>query len=173
MSYIGKFIINKQDNIDYNFFRMKRKLAGIAIMTFIILALMLALVRYAQGVSVMTSMLSALIVAVIGTSLMVGANIASVVMRVNKLYKTGKMSDFSVQYTIDRNGVHAKSERGDTDFSWKQIYLARETKRAIYLIAGENRAAVIPKRQIQSESELVSLRAMLKKYVAAGRAKVA
>ena len=173
MSYIGKFIIDKQDNIDYNFFRMKRKLAGIAIMTFIILALMLVLVRYSQGVSVMTSALSALIVAVFGTSLMVGANIASVVMRVNKLYKTGKMSDFSVQYTIDRNGVHAKSERGDTDFSWKQIYLARETKRAIYLIAGENRAVVIPKRQIESESELVTLRTLLHKYVAAGRAKVA
>ena len=173
MSYIGKFIIEKQDNIDYNFFRMKRKLAGIAIMTFIILALMLVLVRYSQGVSVMTSALSALIVAVFGTSLMVGANIASVVMRVNKLYKTGKMSDFSVQYTIDRNGVHAKSERGDTDFSWKQIYLARDTKRAIYLIAGENRAVVIPKRQIASESELVTLRALLTKYVVAGRAKVA
>lgn len=173
MSYIGKFIINKQDNIDYNFFRMKRKLAGVAIMTFTILALMLVLVRYAQGVPVMTSVLSALIVAVVGTCLMVGVNIASVVMRVNKLYKTGKMSDFSVQYTIDRNGVHAKSERGDTDFNWKQIYLARETKRAIYLIAGENRAVVIPKRQIESESELATLRALLHKYVATGRAKVA
>ena len=83
------------------------------------------------------------------------------------------VGDFSVQYSIDRDGVHAKSERGDTDFSWKQIYLARETRNAIYLIAGENRAVVIPKRQIASESELVTLRALLKKYVVAGRAKVA
>ena len=173
MSYSGMFTINKQDNIQYNFFRMKRKLAGIAIMTFIILALLLVLIRYAQGISVTSAMLSALIVAIVGTAFMVGANIASVVMRVNKLYKTGKMSDFSVQYSIDRNGVHAKSERGDTDFSWKQIYLARETRNAIYLIAGENRAVVIPKRQIASESELVTLRALLKKYVVAGRAKVA
>ena len=173
MSYSGMFTINKQDNIQYNFFRMKRKLAGIAIMTFIILAILLVLIRYAQGISVTSAMLSALIVAIVGTAFMVGANIASVVMRVNKLYKTGKMSDFSVQYSIDRDGVHAKSERGDTDFSWKQIYLARETRSAIYLIAGENRAAVIPKRQIASESELATLRALLKKYVVAGRAKVA
>ena len=173
MSYIGKFIINKQDNIDYNFFRKRRKLAGVAIMTFIILALMLALIRYAQGISVTSAVFSALIVAVVGTVFMVGANIVAVIMRVNKLYKTGKMSDFSVQYIIDRNGVHAKSERGDTDFSWKQIYLARETKSAIYLIAGENRAVVIPKRQIESESELANLRALLRKYVTADRAKVA
>ena len=173
MSYSGMFTINKQDNIQYNFFRMKRKLAGIAIMTFVMLALMLMLIRYAQGISVTSAILSALIVAIFGTVLMVGVNIASVVLRVNKLYKTGKMSDFSVQYSIDRNGVHAKGERGDTDFTWKQIYLARETKNAIYLIAGENRAVVIPKRQIASESELVTLRALLKKYVVAGRAKVA
>ena len=173
MSYSGMFTINKQDNIQYNFFRMKRKLAGIAIMTFVMLAIMLMLIRYAQGISVTSAMLSALIVAIFGTALMVGVNIASVVLRVNKLYKTGKMSDFSVQYSIDRNGVHAKGERGDTDFTWKQIYLARETKNAIYLIAGENRAVVIPKRQIASESELVTLRALLKKYVVAGRAKVA
>ncbi len=173
MSYSGMFTINKQDNIQYNFFRMKRKLAGIAIMTFVMLAIMLMLIRYAQGISVTSAILSALIVAIFGTVLMVGVNIASVVLRVNKLYKTGKMSDFSVQYSIDRNGVHAKGERGDTDFTWKQIYLARETKNAIYLIAGENRAVVIPKRQITSESELVTLRALLKKYVVAGRAKVA
>lgn len=173
MSYSGMFTINKQDNIQYNFFRMKRKLAGIAIMTFVMLAIMLMLIRYAQGISVTSAMLSALIVAVLGTVLMVGVNIASVLLRVNRLYKTGKMSDFSVQYSIDRNGVHAKGERGDTDFSWKQIYLARETRNAIYLIAGENRAVVIPKRQIASESELATLRALLKKYVVAGRAKVA
>jgi len=142
-------------------------------MTFVMLAIMLMLIRYAQGIPVTSAILSALIVAIFGTVLMVGVNIASVVLRVNKLYKTGKMSDFSVQYSIDRNGVHAKGERGDTDFSWKQIYLARETKNAIYLIAGENRAVVIPKRQIASESELVTLRALLKKYVVAGRAKVA
>ena len=112
MSYSGMFTINKQDNIQYNFFRMKRKLAGIAIMTFVMLAIMLMLIRYAQGISVTSAMLSALIVAIFGTVLMVGVNIASVVLRVNKLYKTGKMSDFSVQYSIDRNGVHAKGERG-------------------------------------------------------------
>ena len=48
MSFSGKFIITKQDNIQYNFFRMKRKLTGLAIMTFVILGILLALVRYAQ-----------------------------------------------------------------------------------------------------------------------------
>lgn len=173
MIYSGKFTIQKEDNLHYNFFRMKRKLIGLAMMTFIILALLLALVRYAQGLPITDSLLSALVVAVVGTVLMVGFNILSVVLRVNGLYKKGKMSDFTVYYTVDKSGVHAKSERGDTDFNWKQIQLARETGHAIYLIAAENRAVVIPKRQIVNDGELNILRAMLRKYVAAGRAKVA
>ena len=169
MSFSGKFTITKQDNIQYNFFRMKRKLAGIAIMTFVIIALLLALVRYAQGVPVLDSLSSALIVAVVGTVLMVSINIVSVVLRVNSLYKKGQMADFTVHYIIDKTGIHAKSERGDTDFAWKQILYARETASAFYLIAGENRAVVIPKSQITNDGELNMLRALFEKYVVARR----
>jgi hypothetical protein len=173
VSYSGRFTITKQDNIQYNYFRMKRKLAGLAIMTFVLLGVIVTLIRYGQGITVMNAAGVGLIAAVSGAVLMVTFNLVSVVARVNRLYKTGKMSDFSVQYSVDKNGVHAKSERGDTDFTWKQIYLARETRHAIYLIAGEKRAVVIPKAQITSQSELNNLRALLHKYVVAGRAKVA
>ena len=152
---------------------MKRKLTGVALMTFLLLSVLIALIRYGQGISVMNAGVVGLIAGSVGAILMVAANLISVVVRVENQYKTGKMSDFSVQYSIDRDGVHAKSERGDTDFSWKQIYLARETRSAIYLIAGENRAVVIPKRQIASESELVTLRALLKKYIIDKRARAA
>ena len=173
MTYSGKFTITKQDNIQYNYFRMKRKLGGLAIMTFIILGLLVTLIRYGQGISVINAGGVGLIAAFVGAIVMVAFNLISVVVRVNNHYKKGEMSDFSVQYIVDRDGVHAKSERGDTDFTWKQIYLARETNNAIYLIAGEKRAVVIPKSQIKSESELVTLCNLLKKYVVAGRAKVA
>ena len=173
MSYSGRFTITKEDNIQYNYFRMKRKLTGITLMTFLLLSVLIALIRYGQGISVMNAGGVGLIVGSVGAILMVATNLISVIVRVENQYKTGKMSDFSVQYSIDRDGVHAKSERGDTDFSWKQIYLARETRSAIYLIAGENRAVVIPKGQITSDGELNTLRTMLRKYVAAGRARIA
>lgn len=173
MTYSGRFTITKQDNIQYNYFRMKRKLAGIAIMTFVILGALVTLIRYWQGISVANASGVGLIAAAAGAIAMIAFNLISVVVRVNNHYKSGEMSDFSVQYSIDRNGVHAKSDRGDTDFTWKQIYLARETRNAIYLIAGEKRAVVIPKAQIASESELANLRSLLRKYVVAGRAKVA
>ena len=173
MTYSGRVTITKQDNIQYNYFRMKRKLAGLAIMTFIILGLLVTLIRYGQGISVVDAGGVGLIAALVGAVGIVAINLLSVVSRVNNHYKKGEMSDFSVQYSIDRNGVHAKSERGDTDFTWKQIYLAKETKHAIYLVAGEKRAVVIPKSQIASESELETLRSLLRKYVVAGRAKVA
>ncbi|PKM39696.1 MAG: hypothetical protein CVV04_09985 [Firmicutes bacterium HGW-Firmicutes-9] len=173
MTYSGRFTITKQDNIQYNYFRMKRKLAGIAIMTFVILGVLVTLIRYGQGISVANAGGVGFIAAATGAIAMIAFNLISVVVRVNNHYKKGEMSDFSVQYSIDRNGVHAKSDRGDTDFTWKQIYLARETRNAIYLIAGEKRAVVIPKAQIASESELTNLRSLLRKYVVAGRAKVA
>ena len=173
MTYSGRFTITKQDNIQYNYFRMKRKLAGIAIMTFVILGVLVTLIRYGQGISVANAGGVGLIAAATGAIAMVAFNLISLVVRVNNHYKKGEMSDFSVQYSIDRDGVHAKSDRGDTDFTWKQIYLARETRNAIYLIAGEKRAVVIPKAQIASESELSNLRSLLRKYVATGRAKVA
>jgi len=173
MTYSGRFTITKQDNIQYNYFRMKRKLAGIAIMTFVILGVLVTLIRYGQGISVANAGGVGLITAAAGAIVMIAFHLISVVVRVNNHYKKGEMSDFSVQYSIDRNGVHVKSDRGDTDFTWKQIYLARETRNAIYLIAGEKRAVVIPKAQIASESELTNLRSLLRKYVVAGRAKVA
>lgn len=172
MTYSGTFTINKQDNLHYNYFRMKRKLAGLAIMTFVLITALLALVRFAQGVLVTDSLFSALLVATVGTALMVGFNLVSAVVRLNRLYKNGKMSDFTVFYIVDKNGIHAKSERGDTDFAWKQILLAKETGHAFYLVAGENRAVVIPKKQIKNDGELNTLRALLRKYITAGRVRI-
>ena len=122
-------------------------------------------------ISLTSSLLSAFLVAVAGTALMVGFNMLSVVFRINGLYKKGKMADFTVQYIIDKTGVHARSERGDVDYAWKQILFARETPQAFYLIAAENRAVVIPKGQIANDGELNMIRSLFGKYVATGRAK--
>lgn len=169
MTFTGSFVITKRDQIQYNYFRMKRKLAGVAIMTFVVLSVLVSLIRYGQGVSVTNALISALIAGFTGSALMIGFNLVSVVVRVNRLYQKGEMSDFAVQYLIDRNGVHAKSERGDTDFAWKQILFVRETRRAFYLVAGKNRAAVIPKAQIENEGKLSTLRELFVKYIPANR----
>lgn len=173
MSFSGQFTITKQDNIQYNYFRMKRKLIGVTIMTFLLMGILVMLIRYGQGIPVENAISVGIVAAVAGAALMIAASLIAVILRVNKLYKSGRMSDFTVHYIIDKTGIHAKSERGDTDFVWKQILLARETSHAIYLIAGENRAAVIPKGQIANDGELNAIRALLKKYVAAGRVIVA
>ncbi len=172
MTYSGKFTITKADNMHYNYFRMKRKLTGLALMTFVILIALLALVRYSQGIPVSDSIFSAFLVAMIGAVFVIGLNLLSVVLRVNNLYKQGKMSDFNVLYTVDKNGVHAKSDRGDTDFSWKQITLVRETTHAFYVVISDTRASVMPKRQILNDGELAILRAMFRKYVPAKGLKI-
>ena len=173
MSFSGKFTITKQDNIQYNYFRMQRKMKSLSVMTFAILAMLIALIRYGQGISIADSLVVALAVAAAGTALMIGFSMISVVFRVNGLYKNGKMADFTVHYIVDKTGIHAKSERGDADYAWKQILLVRETGHAFYLIAGQNRAVVIPKSQIANDGERSVLRALFRKYVAAGKVKIA
>jgi hypothetical protein len=169
MSFSGRFTIAKRDNIQYNYFRMKRKLAGLAAMTFVVAALLVALVRYRQDVSMADALIGALAAGAAGCALMIGFSLVSVVVRVNRLYQQGKMSDFTVQYVVDRTGVHAKSERGDTDFDWKQILYLRETVHAYYLIAEKGRAVVIPKSQIATDGERNALRALFVKYIPARR----
>ena len=171
MTFSGTFNITKRDNIYYNHFRMQKKLFGIAVLTFVILTVMISLVRYSLGVSIENSLASALLIAAAGVVLIISVNIVSACLRVNNLYRQGRMSDFTVHYVVDQSGIHAKSERGDTDFEWNQILFAKETRHAFYLVAGENRAVVIPKKQIQNDGECNALRALFRKYIAAGQVK--
>ncbi len=173
MSFSGTFTITKKDNIQYNYFRIQRALVGVAVVTFVALAVLITLVRYSLRVTVASALSSALLIAAAGVVLIVAINMISVVMRVNGLYRQGRMSDFTVQYIVDQTGIHAKSERGDTFFQWQQILLAKETRHAFYLTAEENHTAVIPKAQIKNDGEINALRAIFKKYLPADRVKVA
>ena len=57
---------------------MKRKLGGLAIMTFVILGVLVMLIRYGQGISVMNAGVVGLIAAATGAVLMVAFNLISV-----------------------------------------------------------------------------------------------
>jgi hypothetical protein len=166
------FTITKKDNLRYNFFMMQKKLVATSVLVFVIIFAMIGFIKYAQGAGLTAALLNALIMAVVGTLFLVAINFITAIMRINKFYKQKKLTDFTVSFTTDDAGIHAKSERGDSDLPWNRIVAVHETKHAFYLFITESHANVLPKDQLTGEAEIALFRAWLEKNIAANRLKI-
>ena len=157
------FTITKKDNLRYNFFLIQKKLVATSALVFVIIAAMVGLLRYAQSGSVSVALINAAIMSVLGTLVLVGINIATTVVRINKLYKQRKLTDFTVSFQTDKSGIHAASERGDSDLPWNRIVAVRETRHAFYVFITDSHANVLPKDQFTDEAETALFRSILEK----------
>ena len=166
------FTITKKDNLRYNFFLMQKKLIATSALVFVIIAAMIGLLKYAQTASVAVSLINALLMAVSGTLILIGINIITAVMRINSFYKQKKITDFTVTFTTDKEGIHAASERGDSDLPWNRIVEIRETRHAFYVFITDSHANVLPKDQFSGEAEIAEFRALLEKNMEAARLKI-
>jgi hypothetical protein len=166
------FTIAKKDNLRYNFFLMRKKLIATSALVFVIIATMIGLLKYAQGASVSVALINALIMAVAGTLILIGINLITTVVRMNGYYKQKKLMDFVVTFTTDKEGIHAKSERGDSDLPWSRIVEVHETRHAFYVFITDSHANVLPKDQFSDAAEISTFRALLEKNVEAARLKI-
>lgn len=166
------FTITKKDNLRYNFFLMQKKLVATSALVFVIIASMVGLLRYAQSGSLTNALINAGIMAVLGTVFLIGINILTTVLRINKFYQQKKLTDFTVTFTTDKTGIHAASERGDSDLPWNRIVAIRETKYAFYVFITESYANVLPKDQFANGEEISTFRALLEKNMEASRLKI-
>lgn len=157
------FTITKKDNLRYNFFLMRKKLIATSALVFVIIVAMIGLLKYAQGASVSLALINAFVMAVAGTLILIGINLVTTVVRMNGYYKQKKLSDFTVTFTTDKDGIHAKSERGDSDLPWNRIVEVQETRHAFYVFITDSHANVLPKDQFSSEAEVAVFRALLEK----------
>ena len=166
------FQITKKDNLRYNFFLMKKKLIATSALVFVIIAGMIGLIKYAQGAGLTSAVLNALLMAAFGTLILIGINILTAVLRINNYYKQKKLTNFTVTFTTDQAGIHAVSERGDSDLPWNRIVEVRETMHAFYIFITEAHANVLPKDQFSNEAEVALFRSLLEQNVAAARLKL-
>lgn len=166
------FTIGKKENLRYNFFLMQKKLVATSALVFVIIAAMIGLIKYAQGASVSAALLNAFIMAISGTLILIGINIITSVVRINNYYKQKKLTDFTVTFTTDKNGIHAASDRGDSDLPWDRIVEVRETRHAFYVFITDSHANVLPKDQFKDEAEISLLRSILEKNVEKPRLKI-
>lgn len=172
MQFTNHFTITKKDNTRYNFYIMRKKLISTAAVVFVIIAATLALMRYAQGMDIQSAIANALLMAVFGTVLLLGVNVISTFMRINNFYKQKKLVDFSVDFTVDKDGIHATSDRGDSDLPWNRIVSIQETRNAFYIFITDTHANVMPKDQIVSETGVATLRGLFEKNLDKSRLKL-
>jgi hypothetical protein len=169
MPFANHFTITKKDNLRFNFFLMKKKLIATSITVFVIISAMVGLIRYAQGAPLGVAVLRALLLGLGGTALLIAVNAVSTVMRLNNLYRQKKLLDFSVDFTVDAAGIHARSERGDSDLPWSRITSVQETRHAFYIFITDTHANVMPKDQLKSGADVAALRGLFQKHLDAPR----
>ncbi len=172
MHFTNHFTITKKDNTRYNFYIMRKKLISTAIIVFVIIAGTLALMRYAQGLAIQSAIANALLMAVFGTLLLLAVNVVTTLMRINSFYKQKKLVDFSVDFTVDKDGIHAMSDRGNSDLPWNRVVSIQETRNAFYIFISDTHANVMPKDQISSEAEIANLRSLFSKNLDKPRLKL-
>lgn len=172
MQFTNHFVITKKDNTRYNFYIMRKKLISTSVIVFVIIAGVLTLMRYAQGVDIQSAITNALLMAVFGTILLLVFNVISTMLRINSFYKQKKLIDFSVDFTVDKSGIHAKSERGDSDLPWNRVVSIQETRNAFYIFISDTHANVMPKDQIHPEDGIATLRSLFEKNLDKPRLKL-
>ncbi len=167
MQFQGHFTITRKDNIRFNLLLMKRKLISASIVVFFVIALLVGIIKYMQGFALTAAITQALIMAVLGMILLAIVNVVSMMMRVNSMYKSKKITDFSFDATVDKSGFHATSDRGDSDIPWERILSVTETGAAFYVFITDSNANVLPKPQITNPSDMETLRKLLTKHLPA------
>jgi hypothetical protein len=163
------FTITKKDNLRYNFLLSQKRLFSASLMTLAIIGGIIALIRYAQGSAPMDALLQGVLLGVAASALFFTSNVLSTYLRINKLYKNKTLTDFSVDFTVDKNGIHSVSDLGETTLLWQNVKFIRETKTAFYVFYEKTRANVMPKGQLSPEA-VKTLRSTLALYYKKTRA---
>ncbi len=170
--FSNTFTITKKDNIRYNFFLMQKKLVATSALVFVIIFAMVGLLKYAQGAGITAAILNGLMMAVVGTLILTGISIATTILRINTFYKQKKLLDFTVTFTTDKEGIHAASERGNSDLAWNRIVAVRETRHAFYIFITDSHANVMPKDQFADAASVETFRTLLEKNIELSRLKL-
>ena len=170
--FSGKFTITQKDNLRYNFFSMRKKLLSTSLLVFVIIGAMVGFLRYGQGYGLSSSLVNALLTATAGTAVLLTVNAVATVLRMNNFYKQKKLTDFTVTFTADQSGIHAVSDRGNSDLEWGRIVAVRETRKAFYIFLTDSYANVMPKDQSTGEQEFAVLRKLLYAHVDKSRLKI-
>jgi hypothetical protein len=170
--FSGSFTITKKDNLRFNFFLMRKKLIATSALVFVIIFAMVGLLKYAQGAGVLSAILNGALMSVVGIVILVGINVATAVMRINRFYTQRKLTDFTVSFTADKAGIHSFSERGDSDLPWNRILEVRETLHAFYIFITDSHANVMPKDQFANPKDAETFRSLLEMNVAKSRLKL-
>ena len=170
MQYSGRFTITKKENTQFNLYLIQKKLLTTSLVIFLIVAVMVGFMSYAaKGMTVQGAIWQGVLMGLVGVALITAFTLLSMYVKINTMYKKKQLTEFSFDATVDKDGVHSRSERGDSDVPWNRIAQIVETKQAFYIVLSDQHTNVFPKAQIPAEKDMENLRAIFRKYMEPAR----
>lgn len=82
-----------------------------------------------------------------------------------RLLKSNKLYKYEQTYRFDAEGIFNKSEVGEAQIKWNDLYKVAETKKVFLLYISRYQAFIIPKKEIKEDKEIQYLKDLLRKSV--------
>ncbi|MDO4544435.1 MAG: YcxB family protein [Clostridia bacterium] len=167
MEFQKVFHIGKKDNFWYNLHIIMRRHVYTCIVVFLALLMIVTLFSlftyYRRNFG--GALLNGLLMGVLGVVLWnVYIIVCKIYLRLNSMYKKGKLTDFKQDIRLDKNGITATTASGTNETAYKYVLRAEETRHAFYLVMNEQFAYTLPKGQM-AEHEITQVQNILNKYL--------
>ncbi|MEG1547438.1 MAG: YcxB family protein [Clostridia bacterium] len=165
MEYNGIFKIAAKENERYNMYVAYKKLIVSCLIVFIIIMLLLGLTYYAADGSLNSALLKSLPMALGGAVLLFLINVVIIKLKVRSFYKKNKISVFTQDITLHNGGIHAKSENGEVELTYKHIKNVVETRWDFFIFLTDLHAYVLPKNQMKDQADIALIRSIFRAHM--------
>ncbi|MDO4565154.1 MAG: YcxB family protein [Clostridia bacterium] len=165
MEFKKVFHIGKKDNFWYNLHVVMRRHIYTCIVVFLALLMIVSLFslfttdRGNLGGAVLKGLLMGLVGVLLWNVYIIGCKIY---LRLNNMYKKGKLTDFKQEILLDKNGITATTASGSNQTAYKYVVRNEETRHAFYLVMNETFAYTLPKDQMTA-GEITQVQSILNK----------
>lgn len=167
MEFKKTFHIGKKDNIWYNIHLVMRKHIYTCLIVFMALVMVIGLFSLftTERGNFGNALVKGLLFGVVGVVLWnIYIIVCKIYLRINTMYKKGKLKDFKQEITLDASGITAETASGTSKTAYKYVVRAEETGHAFYLVMNESFAYTLPKTQMTAE-EIDTVHHILNKFL--------
>ncbi len=167
MEFKKTFRIGKKDNVHFNLYLVKKRHIYTCIGVFLFLVLLVGLFSFfrSEPRSVWLALGRGALFGIIGVILWnIYIIVCKIYLRINSMYKKGKLTDFKQEITLNSEGITATTAQGISQSAYKYVVRAEQSRHAFYIVMNESFAYTLPKSQMTSD-EIDKVQHILNKYL--------
>lgn len=169
MNYTNTFEVGKKDNERFNLYSMRKKTIMMSSMVFIVITFMVTLTQLTKGNYFINASLIGIVYGLAGILFFIGVNYIMIKLRLNLVYRRGKIKPFKQDIILNEGGIQAHTDSGSVHVTFDQICFVNETKHAFYIHINTEHVYVFPKDQMIGEKEIKVVRDIIKSGISHDR----